>query len=177
MPKCLSFFIVLFPIWYDLISFLYSIWARFCGGPWRLERRGSEGPCVDPRDILGAILPQLSYIHISHLSLVHIHYNNTNWKATFLSHVTKYSRVWACGLSRPEQWTGLAIHSPKSNHSPPQYQNIALRMHRIGWYKYITTSIINPLAWKFIIAYLAWLVPTARTSLIRWFGRVLICRV
>lgn len=71
----------LFPIRSNLnflsyVPLLYM--STFFGrGPWRLGRQASEGPCVDPRDILGAIL----------LHLISVPYDSS------LSRLTKYSRV------------------------------------------------------------------------------------
>ncbi len=63
---------------FDLIWISFLMSTFFGRGPWRLGRQASEGPCVDPRDILGAIL----------LHLISVPYDSS------LSRLTKYSRVW-----------------------------------------------------------------------------------
>lgn len=69
-----SFLITTFPdsIWFDFL-FLPLYEHVFCRGPWRLGRWASGGPCVDPRDILGAILPHLVINHQMHLQYNILH--------------------------------------------------------------------------------------------------------
>lgn len=125
-----------------------------------MERRASKGPCVDPRDILGDILPHLPSV----ACIVQIHVYTQSLKTTFLSRLTKYSRVFL-------EWTGLDIHSPKSYHSPPQNQTVSPCKCTESDYRSSIIYHLSP-----CLHLLACLVPKARTgSSIRGFERIMIC--
>lgn len=131
--------IVLVSIRYDLISFVTSIWARLY-----VEvrgRRASEGPCVDPRDILGAILPPPPPLSV--LCRMHI-----------LSRLTRYSRVWVCGCV---DWL---YSPPQSNHSPPKTKlSRHTSDHQSPCFKLVSMvsshgshGLINPGVWEMLFA-------------------------